>query len=394
MAQTSKEADPLLKELDKLERLSSFTSSAIRSTTKTKSPSISDSLDSLIASLKDAKQAAETGQAPEEYVGGLSSAVDDRKREVEERQKEIHSSLARFGRALDKKFPNPLPSYSPLFTSPKAAAALEHTIVSHFIRTGSFSVAETFLKESEMEAPDELRRQFVDMHRILTALRSQDIGPALEWAIAHRDALRSRMSPLEFHIHRSQYLRLLLSQPTPHLVLRYARRNFPALYAAHASEIQRLLGAVAFIPRLASLYPDFASPNIHTDVEAMFARDYCAMVGMSREVPLRVVGDIGGGGALARIEKGNKVMRDRKSEWSQTDELPIEIPLPPRNRYHSVFACPVSKEQSTEDNPPVMLQCGHVLAKDSWRKLEKGAGRVKCPYCPVESTSPPHRVFF
>lgn len=40
-------------------------------------------------------------------------------------------------------------------------------------------------------------------------------------------------------------------------------------------------------------------------------------------MPLRVVGDIGGGGALARIEKGRKVMRERKSEWSQTDELPV-----------------------------------------------------------------------
>jgi hypothetical protein len=46
---------------------------------------------------------------------------------------------------------------------------------------------------------------------------------------------------------------------------------------------------------------------------------------MSRQVPLRVVGDIGGGGALARIEKGRKVMRERKSEWCQTDELPVML---------------------------------------------------------------------
>jgi hypothetical protein len=44
---------------------------------------------------------------------------------------------------------------------------------------------------------------------------------------------------------------------------------------------------------------------------------------MSRQLPLRVVGDIGGGGALARIEKGKKVMRERRSEWSQSDELPV-----------------------------------------------------------------------
>ena len=113
---------------------------------------------------------------------------------------------------------------------------------------------------------------------------------------------------------------------------------------------------------------------------------------MSRQVPLRVVGDIGGGGALARIEKGRKVMRERKSEWSQTDELPvrfssfhylddlsstynqIEIPLPADNRYHSIFACPVSKEQSTEANPPMMMSCGHVITKDSLQKLSKPGG--------------------
>ena len=78
------------------------------------------------------------------------------------------------------------------------------------------------------------------------------------------------------------------------------------------------------MPRLQrSPYADLASPSVHTDLEPMFAKEYCASLGMSRQVPLRVVGDIGGGGALARIEKGRKVMRERKSEWSQSDELPV-----------------------------------------------------------------------
>ena len=57
----------------------------------------------------------------------------------------------------------------------------------------------------------------------------------------------------------------------------------------------------------------------------MFAREYCASLGMSRQIPLKVVADIGGGGALARIEKGRKLMRERKSEWSQADELPVRL---------------------------------------------------------------------
>ena len=53
----------------------------------------------------------------------------------------------------------------------------------------------------------------------------------------------------------------------------------------------------------------------------------------------------------------------------------IEIPLLPENRYHSVFACPVSKDQSTEQNPP-MMSCGHVVSKDNLQKLSKASGYV------------------
>jgi hypothetical protein len=73
------------------------------------------------------------------------------------------------------------------------------------------------------------------------------------------------------------------------------------------------------------MYRDLALPTLHFDLEPLFAKEYCASLGMSRQVPLRVVGDIGGGGALARIEKGRKVMGDRKGEWSQLDELPARF---------------------------------------------------------------------
>lgn len=47
---------------------------------------------------------------------------------------------------LSQKFQTPLPTYSPLFTSPEANAALERTIALHFLRTGQFKTAETFIE--------------------------------------------------------------------------------------------------------------------------------------------------------------------------------------------------------------------------------------------------------
>jgi hypothetical protein len=98
---------------------------------------------------------------------------------------------------------------------------------------------------------------------------------------------------------------------------------------------------IAFLPlsRLQnSAYRDLALPTLHFDLEPLFAKEYCASLGMSRQVPLRVVGDIGGGGAMARIEKGRKVMGDRKGEWRQMDELPVRLQVFIRNTVDHYFS--------------------------------------------------------
>ena len=150
--------------------------------------------------------------------------------------------------------------------------------------------------------------------------------PTIRWSRKNRSFLRSRSSPLEFYLHRSQYVRLLLSSdstnPTP--AISYANAALRGFYPEHAAEFKRLMASLAYLPKLdCSPYADLASPSLHTDLEPLFAKEYCASLGMSKQVPLRVVGDIGGGGALARIEKARTVMKEKKSEWSQSDELPV-----------------------------------------------------------------------
>jgi hypothetical protein len=85
--------DPLLKELTKLEKLTAATA---------KGPSIAQSLDSLLESLHRAKEDFLNGNCSEDYIKQLAQTVEMKKKEVDERQKEVYAVLSRFGKALDK----------------------------------------------------------------------------------------------------------------------------------------------------------------------------------------------------------------------------------------------------------------------------------------------------
>lgn len=47
----------------------------------------------------------------------------------------------------------------------------------------------------------------------------------------------------------------------------------------------------------------------------------------------------------------------------------IEIDLGKKCWYHSVFACPILRQQTSESNPPMKLICGHVISRDALNKL-------------------------
>jgi hypothetical protein len=108
--------------------------------------------------------------------------------------------------------------------------------------------------------------------------------------------------------------------------LSYLRQLPACLYATHQQEIHRMVTAILFLPiekLLSSPYADLLDPSLAHRTEAELTSEFCASIGLSRSIPLRTVGAIGAGGALARIEKSRKVMRENRSEWSQVDELPV-----------------------------------------------------------------------
>ena len=254
----------------------------------------------------------------------------------------------------------------------------------------------------------ELQHKFANMYTILRELKARNLVPAIEWARANSAELEARGSNLEFELCRLQFVWLFkggvddASTASPSYyhhhdgsdaalaathrsrALAYARDNFTRFQARHLKEIQQLACAMVFASNMAaSPYRHaFDTTTAFSDVALSFTREFCSLLGLSAESPLHVA-VTAGAIALPQVLKYAAFARAKRTEWTTEQELAFETPLPASMIYHPIFVCPVTKEQTTEANPPMILPCGHVVSRESLQRLTKGS-RFKCPYCPIE----------
>lgn len=310
---------------------------------------------------------------------------------------------------------------------------INRAIAMHLLREGQFDVATTFFNEvktlsslddrAEIQSPNQngevlkerewelrsesLQQQFAEMYHILDQLRNKhNLEPAIQWSKSHSEKLKDSGSNLEFELCRLRFVALFLGHEdnsddidmnaslhtsldgsAPDRIFRattYASTAFEPFFNRYSSEIFKLVGAISFWNSFDdSPYKSLFSPTVAWEEACTsFSREFCALLGLSPSSPLYVA-CTAGALALPVLAKVKSIMRSKRTEWTTQEELPVEIPLPPSFQFHSIFVCPVSKEQATDKNPPVMLPCGHVLCRDSVRNYSKG-NRFKCPYCPAE----------
>lgn len=251
------------------------------------------------------------------------------------------------------------------------------------------------------EGKGNLQRKFAEMYFILDALQNQhNLEPALNWTREHSTELESRGSNLEFELCRLKFVELYTSSPNSDEMtdtddysgllsaLEYAQTVFPPFSSRYSKDISNLVGSLAFSPSLdCSPYHTlcFNDQTWHT-ISQSFTREFCTLLGLSSTSPLYTA-LTAGSIALPVLQKYSRIITTTKGQWTSANELPVETPLPPAMLYHSIFVCPVSKEQATDTNFPLMLPCGHVIARESLEMHARGKTRVKCPYCPVECTT-------
>lgn len=337
------------------------------------------------------------------------------------------------------------------FSEANVASALDEAVIGHLCRIGAFDAADALSEEACLPgvSSPELVAQLRALHAILDDLRGGWSARAFEWlgdALLDDDNLRDE---LEFELRKEDFVRILLAEhdcatsgtcprcsAQVQAALAYGGQYLRSLASpARLLAVKSLFASVLYLPRkrlrhspYAGLYAPYLAdhaPPLNPHVESMLTAAFLKTLRLPQRSPLSIVADIGGSGSVAKIQKVRNVMKAKRTEWSAVGELPvsslffpwvesrgltsqelqIHIPVPVSHRYHSIFACPVSKEQATATNPPMLLPCGHAIARESLHRLGKGGScvtqlcsdviaaaltpafhrSVKCPYCPVVS---------
>ncbi|RWS13283.1 Protein RMD5-like protein [Dinothrombium tinctorium] len=309
--------------------------------------------------------------------------------QIASEHRDIHSSVSRVGKVIDKNFASDFDSVSneSFLDEPLKLQLLNQVIVEHFLRQGMLDIAEELINESKLDIPPEKKNPFTELNAILDALKRKDLKPALEWTKKNREWLNEQNSLLEFKLHRLQFVELL-SQGIERQndLIAYARENFQSLAARHEKEIQALMGSLLYLKMGIenSPYSHFLDPINWSEICDVFTRDACSLLGLSVESPLTVTFNAGCQSLPALLNiKQVITQRQVTGVWNTKDELPIEIDLGKKCHFHSIFACPILRQQGSENNPPMRLVCGHVISRDALNKLTKD-NKLKCPYCPVE----------
>ncbi|KAG4125496.1 hypothetical protein ERO13_D10G099200v2 [Gossypium hirsutum] len=303
--------------------------------------------------------------------------------QLEGAQKELNIALIKYPKALEKVFNRDISkAYQNIeFDSP----IVNQIIASHFYRQGLFEVGDCFIAEAQdAEAAVAMRSLFQELYQMLEAMKSQNLEPALKWAAANSNKLKENGSDLQLRIHHLQFVKIL-QKGSRDEALKYTRTNFASFAGNHMAEIQKLMGCLLYSDRLhESPYAHLLSPTNWDTVTDELTRQFCNLLGQSYESPLSATIAAGIQG-LPPLLKFMTVMAGQKHEWQSMKQLPVPVELDKEFQFHSVFVCPVTKEQSTDDNLPMLMSCGHVLCKQSINKMSKnGSKTFKCPYCPTD----------
>lgn len=375
-----------------------------------------------------------------------SPSLDNIMPQLVQQHKTYHAALSKFTKAVDRVF---LEATPPVFMCRPSVALDPHLIdemvALHLYREGRTRTAAKLVEEAGLSSAVlklQAYEALAHVHEVIAAaMERRDLRPACHWAAEHREGLRRLGSTLEFQLTRLQFLDLLrgkgngdgdetedgsdMEMSDAHeeeeeeekegeggnqnsqghgrgrkrsrdgLALAFARKHlapFAIAGGGHVDQVRALMGCLLYAGRLdRSPYQDLLSSELREEAMEALHTEACRLLGLPVESPLSVCYRASLR-ALGPLAKMRQVVQSSTGDWEGLEELPGEIDMGGASlRFHSVFSCPVTREQASRANPPMLLKCGHVICHQSLARLLKGGHghqggpqRFKCFVCPVE----------
>ncbi|CAM0944677.1 unnamed protein product [Alopecurus aequalis] len=245
-------------------------------------------------------------------------------KQLESCQKEMHTSLSKWVKLTDKFFISDISkAYKNVDMEPHV---LNEIIANHLYREALFDIGDNFIGEATSSASIKLKQLFQKMYEIQGALQTGN----------------SNLAP------------------------------FATMYKA---EFQRLIASILWAGRLdQSPYTEFLLPTNWEKLAEEFVEQFCNLEGQSSAGLLGMT--VAAGVEVLPILLKLMNVLTAKREWQSMKQFPYPLDLRPEFQFHSVFVCPVLREEGSDDNPPMLLPCGHVLSKQSTVKLSKNSSRA------------------
>ena len=380
---------------------------------KEKNKTTQTQINSLITNLKSTLQEAQTN---------LSQAIQSNSPNIQETSKEIidktiskvtsmsidkkyntimngfYGSLSKLGKIMSKDLENDTTDNFHLY--PYDKNLFYNIIVKDLYRRGDFKTSDSLIKEANLNFDSDFRSKFKDLNIITRNLKNRNISTLNDWCLKYKALLDNMKSKLPFECVKLQYLLLLSNNDIPlSECVSYSKKNFKPFLEnpLYYDEISKLMTHLLFRnnPISKCPYKKINMDDLWNKVSSMFISDCCTILTLPNESGFYLA-VVAGMISLPQLLKAEHILKSKK-ELLNEKELPYELQLPNQLKFHNLFICPVTKDTSTVDNPPMLLNCGHCVSKNALEKMQRvgsHSNQIKCPTCPnVQSVKDAQELF-
>ncbi|KAI3924031.1 hypothetical protein MKW92_004254 [Papaver armeniacum] len=219
---------------------------------------------------------------------------------------------------------------------------------------------------------------FLDAKKVIGALQSRLVTPALAWCAENKSRLKKSKSKFEFQLRLQEFIELVRADN--HLqAITYARKYLAPWGATHMKELQQVMATLAFkssteCPKYKVLF----EPKQWDNLVELFKQEFCRLYGMTLEPLLNIFLQAG----LSALKTPFCFEEDctKEDPLSQENFRKLAMPLPFSKQHHSKLVCYITKELMDTENPPLVLPNGYVYSTKALEEMaKKNGGKITCP---------------